>query len=204
MTGHLRERIHSARQEVRFLHQLRVLPIRVARFQWRAYRLSRRSGDLSAFVSSTRPHKLATLLAVADHRQHVVELGTAAGWTSICLALADPGRVVVTYDPAPHPMLDRYFELAGPAVRERIEFIRARGDQGPGPAHGVDLLYIDSGHDRDTAISEFQAWRPVLRTGSTVAFDDFTHPEFPGVSQAVRELGLDGEVRNDLFIHHVT
>jgi hypothetical protein len=36
-----------------------------------------------------------------------------------------------------------------------------------------------------------------------VVFDDVTHPEYPGVREALRELGLQGDVRDGLFIHRI-
>ncbi len=37
--------------------------------------------------------------------------------------------------------------------------------------------------------------------GAPMLFDDFTHPDYPGVREAIQELGLQGEVRGTLFIH---
>ena len=36
-----------------------------------------------------------------------------------------------------------------------------------------------------------------------IVFDDYTHPDFPGVREAVTELGLQGEQRGTLFVHPV-
>jgi cephalosporin hydroxylase len=68
----------------------------------------------------------------------------------------------------------------------------------------VDLLYVDSSHDREETIREVQAWRPTLAEGSLIVFDDFVHPEYPGVQEAVQRLGLAGEQRGNLFIHRVS
>jgi hypothetical protein len=74
-------------------------------------------------------------------------------------------------------------------------------DQGPPVDQPVDLLYIDSSHEREGTIRELEAWAPVLRESSVVVFDDYSHPEFPGVREAIEELRLEGEERNGLFIH---
>jgi hypothetical protein len=47
------------------------------------------------------------------------------------------------------------------------------------------------------------AWRPLLRPGSLIVFDDFRHPDFPGVHEAIAELELEGEPRGTLYIHTV-
>ena len=37
-------------------------------------------------------------------------------------------------------------------------------------------------------------------SGADVAFHDYAHPDFPGVAQAVAELGLEGEAPGGLFV----
>jgi predicted O-methyltransferase YrrM len=189
------------RRELRYLIDLRVLPRRVAVFDWRAHRLARRIGDSFSIVSATRPPDLAVLLELARDRRHVVELGTGTGWTAVALALQDPQREVITYDPVHRPERERYLELVGAEVRERITFVQAAGSSGPLAEDPVDLLYVDSAHGRQDTVEELHAWQPSLATGALVVFDDFTHPEFPGVREAVRELGLSGRQRGTLFVH---
>jgi predicted O-methyltransferase YrrM len=199
----MRERARSLRREMWFLLQLRRLPWRVAWFQWRAWRLAARFGDEFSRASATRPAKLAALLHVARGRRRVAELGTATGWTSISLALADRRRLVVTYDPFDRPEREQYLQLVGPAVRERLTFIGAAGSEGPQPDWRVDLLYIDSSHTREETVREVGAWRGALAGGAIVAFDDFDHPEYPGVREAVWELGLGGRALAGIFVHRL-
>jgi predicted O-methyltransferase YrrM len=187
--------------EVRYLLRLRVLPLRVAVFQWRARRQARRSGDRFSLVSATRPDDLATLLELARQRRRVVELGTGTGWTAIALALDDAQREVITYDPIERPERERYMALTGARVRERITFVNEPGSSGPRDDRRIDLLYIDSAHGRQGTIEELRAWRSALRPGALVVLDDFGHPEFPGVREAVCELELSGTRRGTLFVH---
>lgn len=181
---------------------LRRLRPRVMRFQLRARRLAARTDDRFSLVSGTRPADLAVLLETAHGSARIVELGTATGWTAIALALDDPARRVVTYDPVERPERQKYLALVGPGVRERIDFVVAPGSDGPQQGEApVDLLYIDSSHDREQTIAEVRAWRPHLRAGAMVLFDDYEHPEYPGVREAITELGLEGERRGTLFVH---
>lgn len=220
--------LRTLRREIGFLAELRFLPARVALFQWRAWRLAWRSGDRFSQVSGTRPRKLAALLRAAHGRRRVVELGTGTAWTTISLALADGERTVLSFDPIARSERERYLRLAGPAIRGRLTFVCAPGDSGPGgsdergpgesaagrgdrrprpgdcpPANGgtVDLLYVDSSHERDATMREFRAWRPALAEGATVVFDDYGHPDYPGVQEAIGSLGLEGEEHQGLFIH---
>jgi predicted O-methyltransferase YrrM len=134
----------------------------------------------------------------------VVELGTATAWTAITLALDDRRRRVVTYDVIEREEAKRFLDLVGPDVRERIELVVAPGCTGPRDQQRFDLLYIDSSHTREDTVAEVQAWRPYLRPGAPILFDDYTHPGYPGVREAIEELGLKGEVRGTLFIHRRT
>jgi cephalosporin hydroxylase len=77
----------------------------------------------------------------------------------------------------------------------------APGSTGPRDSEPVDLLYIDSSHEREQTIAEVRAWQPHLRPGAPILFDDYVHPDFAGVREAVEELGLEGDQRGKLFIH---
>lgn len=196
-------RVRALRRDVWFLTALRSLPWRVAIFQWRAWRLAGRLGDEFGRVSATRPWKLATLLNLAVDAQFVVELGTAHAWTAISLALAREDREVVSYDPVERDERSRYLQLVPEQVRRRVTFVCQRGDSGPGTDRPVDFLYIDTLHQRAETIQELQAWRQVLRDGAWVIIDDYDHPEYPGVREAISELRLGGEIRDNLFVHQV-
>jgi hypothetical protein len=109
----------------------------------------------------------------------------------------------MSYDPVQRPERERYLRLVSPATRRRLTFVGAPGDEGPRDSGMVGLLYIDSSHHREDTIREVEAWRPVLKDGSLVVFDDFGNSEYPGVEQAVRHLGLEGKERHGLFLHRV-
>jgi predicted O-methyltransferase YrrM len=173
----------------------------VARFQWRARRRARRSHDGFSLASATRPHDLAILLRLAGGRSSLAELGTATGWTAISLALAHPHRRVISLDPFQREERGRYLELVAPAVRQRVEFITAPGSASPPAGLEVELLYVDSSHERAETVAEVKAWLPALTPGALIVFDDYGHPAYPGVQGAVDELGLAGRRLGTLFVH---
>ncbi len=193
----------SARRAVRAARRiaaLRGLPPRVALFHERAHRTAARTGDRFSLRSAARPAELGRLLALADGHEAVAELGTGTAWTAIALALADPARHVVSYDPITRPERERYLALAGPAVRRRIELRCAPGEAArPAPA-SVGFVFVDSAHDRASTVATVHAWRAALRPGGVMAFHDYDHPEWPGVREAVEELELVGEVRAGVFV----
>lgn len=176
------------------------LPVEVRDFRQQAAKLAAEREDDWATLSTQRGMGVQNLLDLAEGRTNVVELGTASGWTAAALALADADRTVTTFDPVDRPNREDYWELLDPGVRSRITFFEEDGALGAKRVSVVDFLFIDSSHDREPTINEFNAWRPSLAPGAIVVFDDFGHPDFPGVAEAVRELDLTGEAAAGHFI----
>jgi predicted O-methyltransferase YrrM len=176
-----------------------VLPPRVALFLLRARRSARRSGDDFSLVSASRPRELAELIRLGAGAKVIVELGTGTGWTAAALALAHPAASITTYDPIVRPPRTRYLALAG--ASERVRCVTAPAEAGPRAGErDVELLFIDSSHTRAETIAAFRAWRPALAAAAHVAFHDFDHPDYPGVAEAIAELGLRGTTRGSLFV----
>ncbi|MEA2311347.1 MAG: Methyltransferase domain, partial [Solirubrobacteraceae bacterium] len=177
----------SPRSLARLLASTRALPPRAALFQARAMLRAARLGDDWALVSSTRPRDVAELLRLARGRRSVVELGTATGWTAGAFLLADPQRRLASYDPVVREHRDAYLALLPRAARERLELVQAPGHEpigapgrepigAPGRRGGVELLFVDSSHDRDATIAEFRAWQPLLAPGALVVLHDHGNP----------------------------
>lgn len=177
------------------------LPPRVALFYSRARRSAARSGDDWSLKSATGPESLAVILRLARGRRDVVEIGTGTAWTTAALALADRSRRVLSFDPSVRAERARYLELAGADAARRIELVAAGGEDGPGDRDWrPDLLFVDGSHDRDLTVRTFESWRPELAPGAIVAFHDFDNPAYPGVTEAIRALGLEGEAVGDVFV----
>ena len=176
------------------------LPPRVAWFYARAWRARAKMDDHFSLGGATRPRELLPLLRAARGSELAVEIGTGTGWTAIALAVADPARRVISVDVAHRPQRDRYLRLVGPAVRSRIEFVIGPGEAVPDGVAGVGLLFVDAAHDRESTKATFEAWRPRLAPGALVAFHDYEDPQWPGVTEAIRELGLIGVASNHLFL----
>ena len=191
----------AIRGELRLVLSLRLLPTRVARFCWCARRHARRTGDRFSLDSAARPADLAELLALARGRTTVVELGTGTAWSAIALALDDRARRVLSCDPCVRPEREAYLDLAGLGVRERIELREEPDSVGPQPGNPpVELLFIDSSHEREPTVTAFRAWRGALARGAVVVFHDHSHPDYPGVREAVADLELAGRETGGLFV----
>ena len=188
----------SPRSLARLLLATRALPPRPALFQVRAMLRARRLGDDWALESSTRPADVAELLRLARGRRTAVELGTATGWTAGALLLADPARRLTTFDPIAREHREAYLRLLPRSARARLELVRAPGHEARGT--GVELLFVDSSHDRAATVAEVRAWQPRLAPGGLVVLHDYGNPAYPGVAGAVAELGLHGRRHAGLWL----
>ena len=186
------------RQLARLLLTTRALPPRAALFQARAMLRAARLKDDWALQSSTRPADVAELLRLARGRTRAVELGTATGWTSGALLLAEAQRRLTSFDPVVREHREAYLGLLPRSARERLELVPAPGHEAQGD--GIDLLFVDSSHDRDATVVELRAWQPRLAPGALVVLHDYGNPAYPGVAEAVAELGLEGRVHAGLWL----
>lgn len=183
--------------------RLRGLPPPVGLFYLRARRLAARSGDSWTLESVVKPESLAALLRLARGRRRVIEVGTGTAMTAAALALADPERRVVSFDPIVRPERERYLDLAGEDARARIDLIAAGGEAGPqatGAFGAPDMVFIDGSHERELTKATFRVWSDALADGGLVAFHDYRNPQYPGVTQAIEDLGLEGEAVRDIFV----
>lgn len=197
------DRLRTLQRQVRFILSLRVLPAPVARFLWRAHRHARRTDDQFSLASAARPAELAALIGLARGCSAVVELGTGSAWSAIVLALEDPAREVISYDPVVRPQRDAYLHLVGAEVRERIDLRAEPDSRGPRPGDArVELLFVDSQHERAPVSTAFRVWRPALAEGAAVLFHDYGHPDYPGVAEAIEDLQLVGREHGGLFVWH--
>ena len=195
-----RSAIERARRLALQAASLARLPRPVAAFWSRALRRARADGDTWSIDVACRPAEMRVLLDALAGRARVAEIGTAAAWTTCCLALAEPGREVHSWDVEAHPERERYLALLSPADRARVHLHDRPGGRGPSDPPPVDAVFVDSSHELEETVATFRTWEPALPPGGVVAFHDYDDDAYPGVTQAVRELGLQGEARGHLFV----
>lgn len=56
----------------------------------------------------------------------------------------------------------------------------------------VGLLFVDADHSKEGARRDIEAWAPHLAEGARIAVDDYEHPDWPGVKDALDELVAEG------------
>lgn len=70
-----------------------------------------------------------------------------------------------------------------------------------GEGKPVGLLFVDGDHTRDGARGDIVMWSRHLAPGALIAVDDYGHPDWPGVKEAVDEL-VDEGVLEPVEIFH--
>ena len=129
----------------------------------------------------------------------MVEIGTGTAWTTAALALADRERRVISYDPIVRVERERYLDLSG--ASGRIELREAGGEAGPSPGDApADFVFVDGSHEKELTMQTFRAWSERLAPGGAIAFHDYGNELYPGVTEAIEELGLRGSVQRDVFL----
>lgn len=201
-TGDDRSPLQRAQRLALQAANLARLPRPVTLFWVQAMRRAQAARDTWSIDVACRPAELRVLLDALGDAPRVAEVGTAAGWTTACIALARPGREVHSWDVEAHPERDRYLGLLKPADRARLHLHDRPGGLGPEDPPPVDAVFIDSSHLLDETMATFRTWEPALSPGGVVAFHDYDDDDYPGVTEAVRELGLRGEARGHLYVWH--
>ena len=173
------------------------LPRPVALFWWRALRRAQAERDSWSIDVACRPAEQRAQLGDA---RRVAEVGTAAAWTTSCIALARPDREIMSWDVEAHPERERYLALLAPGDRARVHLHDRPGGAGPSDPPPVDAVFIDSSHELDETVETFRTWEPAVTRGGVIVFHDYDDDAYPGVRQAVRQLGLRGRARGHLFV----
>jgi len=195
-----RSPIERARRLALQAASLARLPRPVAAFWVRAMRRAQAEHDTWSIDVACRPAELRVLLDALGDAPRIAEVGTAAAWTTCCLALAEPGREVHTWDVEAHPERERYLSLLSAADRARVHLHDRPGGRGPAQPPPVDAVFIDSSHELEETVATFRTWEPALAPGGVVGFHDYADDAYPGVTEAVAQLGLRGEARGHLYV----
>jgi hypothetical protein len=180
-------------------------------------------------VGATPPEievTLADFAAQVPGDQEIVELGVYQGRTAIIMAWgASLGRGAhVTaidawdlpgnsYDP-PFTLAETRkqaeYNVGSVGYGDRIDLVQSFAievardyahEAGMGPVRPVGLLFVDDDHSYEGAKGAILTWAPHLAEGAIIAVDDYGHPDWPGVKQAVDELAERG-ILSSVEIYH--
>jgi hypothetical protein len=153
---------------------------------------------------------LADFAAMVPADQEIVELGVFQARTALIMAWGakqGQGAHVTAIDPwdlegnvYDPPFTDAdsrswaSYRVQELGYSDRIELVQAFSHEIAADWSGkpVGLLFVDGDHTREGARLDIEAWAPHLAPGATIAVDDYHHPDWPGVAEAVDELVAEG------------
>ena len=152
--------------------------------------------DVFSLDSALRPAKLAVLLEAAAGRRTVVELGTGTAWATIALAIADP-RAHDRELGSGRARAARAATWTSPArtCAGGSRSSKGWGRTGPAPSPASTCSSSTARTSASRRSPRSRPGAPSLAPGALVVFDDYGHPDYPGVAEAVAELGAAGEAR---------
>lgn len=155
------------------------------------------------------------LAAATPGQGTVVEIGSAWGLSTIMLSMAAsrfrPGDQIVSIDPHtgdPGFLDDNRLEgfdshqeflqnLAATRSAAGVLPVRAtshlaRESYSFGP---IRLLFVDGLHSYEAVAEDIRDWAGLVDPDGVIAFDDYGHPRWPGVAQAIDEAVSEGRLR---------
>lgn len=142
--------------------------------------------------------------------QEIVELGVFQGRTALIMAWGasqGQGAHVTAIDPwdTEGNVYDPPFTDADSRVwaeyrvrelgyEDRIQLVQAFSQEVGADWTGkpVGLLFVDGDHTKEGARRDVEVWAEHLAPGAVIAVDDYGHPDWPGVGQALDELVAEG------------
>lgn len=136
--------------------------------------------------------------------ESIFVVGNSFGWSTLVLALANPGSHVLAidagYDENSLPGLDLTNRLA---TRLGVDVVAQRGVSPQDVAAavqehfaaGIDLAFIDGYHGADQIVADWRAVRPFLRPGGVALFHDIVFVDLlEGYERVLHESGWHGAI----------
>ena len=127
----------------------------------------------------------------------VVETGTHKGFTALYMAhaLHDNGKgVLYTAEPNEQMWGARGNFRKFPELESRIKYFEGMGKDMEVEGK-IDLLFIDSEHEKDVVLGEMEHFLPKLSNNAIVVFHDCGGDnEKVGVNAAIKELGFNAVI----------
>jgi hypothetical protein len=150
----------------------------------------------------TYPAELLWLCGQARSCRYIVEIGVYHGRSTLALALATPGTVIGidSWEGGPDERDEWHPDFATPEGRDAaylaawrnlreqpVMLLRADSSRAwQALERGIELLFIDGGHDYQSVKRDILNYRPLVAAGGLICGHDYG--SFPGVREAVDEV----------------
>lgn len=165
--------------------------------------------SIPGFVSLKKVKKIQQVVKKLPSVCRVVELGSYKGRSAVAIAsvLPDQGTLycIDHFQGSPEMeswkidssnLLEDFCQnIKDFGVENKIQVLAMTGDKAVDQfeSESLDMLFIDAAHDYDSVKSDLLSWYPKLKTDGFLFCDDYEET-WVGVVQAVKDVGLDGQV----------
>ncbi len=130
-----------------------------------------RAGAGEVAISDPEVGRLLSILARATKARRILEVGTAIGYGTLCLARGAPEAEVITIDRDPERLAEARDYLAKAGLGERVKFLEGEAlEILPELSGPFDLIYLDG--DKSTYRRCLDLGLQLLPVGGVVAIDN--------------------------------
>lgn len=164
---------------------------------------------ISGFVSLKKVKKMQQVIKELPDTCQVLELGCYKGRSAVAIASVLPDQGILYcidhFQGSPEMeswnidssnlLRDFHKKIKYFGVDDKIKVFIMTGEQAVDQfeAESLDLIFIDAAHDYDSVKSDLLCWYPKLKSDGFLFCDDYEE-SWVGVIQAVKDIGLDGQV----------
>ncbi len=155
-------------------------------------------------LKSKRLSQLLHRIAVSNHSQNILELGTSLGITTMYLALTDSKARVVTLEGS-KTVADCAALAFNIKSIKNIEIITGNIDDTIKDAvnsfSSLDFVFFDANHRKEPTLRYFNSCLPKITNNTIFVFDDINHSD--DMREAWKEICDNEKVRVTIDIFHL-
>jgi predicted O-methyltransferase YrrM len=154
----------------------------------------RKASEIEGWLSEGQGRALFNSARRVRAPNHIVEIGSHLGRSTILLALAaNPNVRVFAIDPFDDPrwgggpglLGEFHLNLAAAGAKDKVDFFRGYSDEAAREWSGepIGLIWVDGAHDASSVLADIDGWSPWLVDQGDVYFHDAYSA--PGVTTAL-------------------
>ena len=173
--------------------------------------------NIPGFVSVKKVKTMQSVVKELPSNSEIVELGCYKGRSAVALAsvLPEDGVLHCIDHFVGSPTMpelgidDRNLltefrkNVAAFGVDDKIKVLEMKSAEAVPrfEPESIDAIFIDAAHDYESVKEDLLSWYPKVKPGGFIFCDDY-EPSWPGVVQAVKDVGLEGVVAApNLWMH---
>lgn len=143
---------------------------------------------MEGYMRPTQAEFFRDLIVQRPHIKQIAEVGFNGGHSAHVFLASSYHTTVTSFDLGEHDYVAKAKDYIDATFPNRHQLIIGDSKQSiaacDGPENGYDLVFIDGGHDFETAQSDIENMRRLAKRGATVVVDDYMPWQNFGVGPA--------------------